>query len=95
MDEERKICSMVKCKDWVVLLLPLSAPRKLVVAAGREDEIFPIEGTEKNFSQIKPIYTAAGTPNNCALVVGDKGHYNYADLIWQKLYEMGLKQTKR
>jgi hypothetical protein len=72
----------------------LIAPRKLVVAAGKEDPIFPIEGTKKNFEQIKAIYSMAGVPDNCALVIGDSGHYNYADLIWEKLYEMGLKKSK-
>ena len=69
----------------------LIAPRKLVIAAGKEDPIFPIEGTLKNFERIKAIYSAAGSPDNCALVIGEKGHYNYADLIWNKLYEMGLE----
>ena len=72
----------------------LIAPRKLVVAAGMEDSIFPIEGTKKNFDGIKAIYSAAGAADNCALVVGDKGHYNYADLIWSKLYDLGLKKSK-
>lgn len=69
----------------------LIAPRKLVIAAGLKDENFPIAGTEKTFSKIQEIYKAAGAENNCALVVGDKGHYNYADLIWEKLYEMGVR----
>lgn len=68
----------------------LIAPRKLVVAAGVEDKIFPINGTEKTFSEIQAIYKEAGAENNCALVIGDKGHYNYADLIWDKLHEMGV-----
>ena len=68
----------------------LIAPRKLVIAAGREDPIFPIDGTLSTFERIKEIYSAADCPDNCALVVGELGHYNYADLIWDKLYKMGL-----
>lgn len=68
----------------------LIAPRKLVIAAGQCDEIFPIEGTRKTFAQIQRIYQAAGAAENCALVVGEKGHLNYADLLWKKLHEMGV-----
>ncbi|MBR5868183.1 MAG: hypothetical protein IKZ21_01950 [Clostridia bacterium] len=71
-------------------LAGLIAPRKLVVAAGKEDPIFPIQGVEKAFATIQSIYRAAGAPGNCALVVGDGGHLNYADPIWQKLHEMGV-----
>jgi len=69
-------------------LAGLIAPRKLVVAAGIQDSIFPIFGVKRAFAQIEKIYAAAGNPENCALVVGDKGHYNYADLIWSKIHEM-------
>ena len=69
-------------------LAGLIAPRKLVVAAGMLDEIFPINATRENFKQIEKIYLAAGAPDRCALVVGDLGHLNYADLIWAKAAEM-------
>ena len=68
----------------------LIAPRKLVIGAGRTDDIFPIEGTKKAFEKIERIYDKAGAKNNCALVIGDGGHLNYADLIWEKLHEMGV-----
>ncbi len=71
-------------------LAGLIAPRKLVVAAGKEDTIFPISGTEKTFETIKKIYKKAGAENNCALVIGDGGHLNYADHIWEKLHSMGV-----
>lgn len=68
----------------------LIAPRRLVIAAGELDKIFPIDATKRNFENIKRIYKALGVENNCALVIGDKGHLNYADLIWKKLHEMGV-----
>ena len=71
-------------------LAGLIAPRILVVAAGTEDTIFPISGTRKAFEKIEMIYKKAGAPQNCALVVGDKGHLNYADLIWEKLHYLGI-----
>ncbi|MBQ8402277.1 MAG: hypothetical protein IJX14_10150 [Clostridia bacterium] len=68
----------------------LIAPRKLVVAAGLKDDIFPIDGVRKTFGVIEQIYEAAGAAENCALVVGEGGHLNYADHIWEKLHEMGI-----
>ena len=68
----------------------LIAPRKLVVAAGRLDTGFPIEPTEKSFKNIERLYGSAGAAENCALVIGEGGHYNYADLLWQKIHEMGV-----
>lgn len=68
----------------------LIAPRKLVVAAGAKDDIFPLDGVKKTYGTIERIYEAAGAKENCALVVGELGHLNYADLIWEKLAEMGI-----
>ena len=70
-------------------LAGLIAPRKLVIAAGKKDRIFPAEGTEKTFETIQKLYTYAGCPASCALLWGERGHYNYADLLWQKIHEMG------
>lgn len=68
----------------------LIAPRKLVVAAGEKDDIFPIDGVRETYARTRQIYTAAGAPENCAMVVGELGHLNYADLLWEKLHEMGI-----
>ena len=69
-------------------LAGLIAPRMLVIAAGLKDAIFPIAGTRDTFDTICRLYQAAGVPERCALVIGDGGHYNYADLIWEKVREM-------
>lgn len=68
----------------------LIAPRRLVIAAGEHDDIFPIDQTRKNFETIKRIYASLGVSDNTALVIGDKGHLNYADLLWDKIHEMGF-----
>ena len=70
-------------------LAGLIAPRALVIAAGKEDAIFPLSGTKRAFEEVKRLYAAAGAADRCALVVGEKGHLNYADLIWEKLHQMG------
>lgn len=66
----------------------LIAPRPLVVVAGREDEIFPIQGVEQAFDTIQQIYDAAGVPDRCRLVVGEGGHRFYADLAWPVFREL-------
>ena len=66
----------------------LIAPRKLIVAGGSEDKDFPRAGTEEAFRQIKTCYEAAGVPQNCALIIAEGGHLNYADHLWDKLKEM-------
>lgn len=69
-------------------LAGLIAPRKLIIAAGEKDHDFPIEGTRKSFETIQKIYEAAGVPDHCALVTSELGHFNYADHLWAKFYEM-------
>ena len=69
-------------------LAGLIAPRKLVIAAGEKDGIFPIDATKKTFEKIKFIYDSIGKGENCALVVGERGHLNYADLLWEKYNQM-------
>ena len=71
-------------------LAGLIAPRNLIIAAGIEDKIFPKEGTQKTFETIQRLYTYAGASDACALVWGKLGHYNYADLLWEKIH--ALKQ---
>lgn len=68
-------------------LAGLIAPRRLIIAAGIEDSIFPIDGTRAAFDAAKRLYTAAGAPDMCSLVIGDGGHLNYADLIWDEFYK--------
>ncbi len=72
-------------------LAGLIAPRRLVVAAGEKDTIFPIDGVKLAYDQIERIYKDAGVPENCALVIGNGGHLNYADLIWERLSVMDGK----
>ena len=67
----------------------LIAPRPLVIAAGKKDPIFPIAPTEECFSNIQEIYKSVDSIEKCTLLVGDGGHLNYADLLWEKIHEMG------
>ncbi len=65
------------------------APRKLIVINGRYDPIFPHEGVVETFETIKKIYTAAGAPENCAMVTGDGSHRYYKDIAWEAFDKMG------
>lgn len=60
----------------------LIAPRGLVVVAGKEDIIFPLNGVEKTYKIIESLYRASGS-DNCRLVIGDSGHRFYADQAWE------------
>ncbi len=69
----------------------LIAPRKLIVVNGKHDDIFPDEGVRETMDIIKPLYAAAGVPDNCALVTGPEGHRFYADASWPLVHKMGGK----
>jgi dienelactone hydrolase len=69
-------------------LAGLIAPRPLIIVAGREDNIFPIDAVQSTFALVQEIYTTAGVPNNCRLVVGDEGHRFYAAQSWPVFREV-------
>ncbi len=63
-------------------LAMLIAPRKLVVIAGQDDKIFPLDGVKKGYETVKAIYEKAGVKDNCSLIVTPNGHYWCEDLVW-------------
>jgi dienelactone hydrolase len=70
-------------------VMGLFAPRPVVVVAGEEDDIFPIDATRRAFQDLQWIYAAAGAAGRCHLVVGKGGHRFYADDAWPvMLHEM-------
>ena len=66
----------------------LVAPRKMVVVAGREDTIFPIDGVNKTMDIIKDLYRVCNAEDNVTLVVGDEGHRFYADAAYTAMANM-------
>jgi len=66
----------------------LIAPRPLIIVAGKNDNIFPLEGVVEAFETVQVIYEAAGAANNCKLVVGNGGHQFYADPGWKAFREV-------
>ena len=69
----------------------LIAPRPMAVIAGKEDDIFPIEGVREGFETIKRIYAAAGAPNACRLVETPKNHWWCVDLVWETINQEAEK----
>jgi hypothetical protein len=63
-------------------IMGLFAPKPVVIVAGLEDEIFPIEATRSAFEELQRIYAAFGAQDRCHLVIGSGGHRFYADNAW-------------
>lgn len=69
----------------------LIAPRPLVVVAGKDDPIFPIDGVKRGMETVERIYRTAGAPDACRTVVTPKAHWWCADLVWENI----RRETKR
>lgn len=65
----------------------LIAPRKLLIVAGKEDIIFPINGVYRGYETVKSVYKAVGQEDNIKLVVTPKGHYYCPDETWKAIEE--------
>jgi Abhydrolase family len=63
-------------------ILGIYAPKPIVIVAGKDDAIFPIDAVKHAFERLKKIYIAAGAGDNCKLVIGNEGHRFYADDAW-------------
>ena len=64
------------------------APKKLVIVCGKDDPIFPLDGVKETWETVKSLYAAAGTPDNCRLVIGQGSHRFYADDAWPVAKEL-------
>lgn len=69
-------------------LAGLIAPRKLIVVAGEQDDIFPIGGTREAFETARQVFAAAGCEDHLRLVVGPGDHRFYADATWPHIVDM-------
>jgi fermentation-respiration switch protein FrsA (DUF1100 family) len=63
-------------------LAGLIAPRPLLIVAGQQDAIFPIEGVKIGFEKALQMYKAAGKPGDVRLYVGPEGHRYYKARVW-------------
>lgn len=65
----------------------LIAPRSLLIVAGKEDSIFPIEGVEYAFERLRKAYDVAGVPDRLEKYIGEGGHRFYSARVWSWLGE--------
>lgn len=72
------IASFFDMGDLAVMI----APRPLIVVSGKDDGIFPLNGVHETFDIIQRLYSYAGAPDKCRLVVGNEGHRFYAAQGW-------------
>lgn len=72
-------------------LAVLIAPRRLLVIAGEQDAIFPIEGVRNGFMTVQEIFKRKGVEKNCRLVTTPKHHYWCEDIVWAEI----LKEMER
>jgi dienelactone hydrolase len=64
-------------------LAGLIAPRPLVVVAGRDDPLFPIDAVRACYGEIGAIYAAAGADDVLAYHEGAGGHRFFAE-AWEQ-----------
>ncbi|MEF3306507.1 alpha/beta hydrolase family protein [Paenibacillus sp. GYB003] len=60
----------------------LIAPRPILVVHGRDDAIYPIEGTREAFDHLRNVYRSMGAEDRCELYVGQGGHRYYKERVW-------------
>ncbi len=60
----------------------LIAPRPMLIIAGKEDPIFPIQGVYAAYERLAAIYDAFGAKHNLELYVGEEGHRYYQARVW-------------
>ena len=69
-------------------IMGLFAPRPVVVVAGKNDPIFPIDGVREAFAHLQKIYAAAGAAGFCRLVIGNGDHRFYAREGWNEMLKL-------
>lgn len=60
----------------------LVAPRPMLIIAGRDDDIFPLEGVRAAYAELEKIYAAAGAKQAVELYIGEGGHRYYSERVW-------------
>ena len=50
---------------------------------------YKADGYYYGFEEIKKLYSYIGSEEKCVLAVGDGGHLNYADLLWENIHGFG------
>ncbi len=84
-------CNFIpRAYEWFEMqdLAGIIAPRKLLVIAGKEDAIFPIDGVKSAYETVQKIFQTAGASENCRLVETPKAHWWCEDIVWDNIAKM-------
>ncbi len=84
-------CNFIpRAYEWFEMqdLSCLIAPRKLLIFAGQQDTIFPIDGVRKSYETVKNIFDKANAAERCRLVETPMGHWWCEDLVWENIAKM-------
>ena len=65
----------------------LIAPRTLLIIAGKEDAIFPMEGVRKGYETVEKIFEKSGESGKCKLIETPKNHWWCEDIVWGAINE--------
>ncbi len=68
-------------------LMAMAYPKFFIQVSGKDDDIFPLFSAQKVFEDGKKAYSDNGTPERCALVIGNGGHRFYADDTWPIIHK--------
>lgn len=71
-------------------LAGLIAPRRLLIVAGKQDNLARFAGVERGFQRAREIFVAARAPEHVRLVAGEGGHQFYPDQAWPVIAEMAV-----
>ena len=71
----------------------MAAPRPLVIVNGKDDPIFPLDGTVAPYAEALRCYRAAGAENGVRHVIGNEGHRFYAADAWPVFLELIGKEA--
>ena len=69
-------------------LAGLIAPRRLLIVAGKQDNLARFNGVERGFRRAREIFAAANVADRVRLVAGEGGHQFYPELAWPAVKEM-------
>ncbi len=76
-------------------LAGLIAPRRLLIVAGKQDNLARFAGVERGFQRAQEIFAAAGVGGNVRLIAGEGGHQFYPDQAWPVIAELAAGMTDR
>lgn len=70
--------------NWLEMddILALSAPRPVLIFAGREDHIWPYAGAEAVAESARAVYRALGAPDRLRTAAAEGGHSYHPEIAW-------------